>query len=158
MVSTTGAINESYKIYRKEVENPIPQSMFRDIAGEYSKFLLEKVFKGEEVTLPGRLGTLSIVGTKRKLKYDENGNLKLPPNWRKTKELWEKNPKAKEEKKLVYCLNEDTDGVSYKFHWSKNRVAIENKTLYALRISWHNKKHLYNLIKRGAEFFIRYTT
>ena len=44
----------------------------------------------------------------------------------------EKNPDAKATKKIVYCLNEETNGVTYKVSWSKNRVPIENKVYYNL--------------------------
>ena len=64
--------------------------------------------------------------------FDENGNPILPPNWAKTKELWEKNPEAKAKKQLVYCTNDHTNGIRYKIIWSKRRVLVENKTLYSL--------------------------
>jgi len=119
------------------------------------KFLMEKVLQGEEVTLPARMGTLFIQGTKRKLAFNKDGIPLLPPDWKKTKELWDRNPEAKQTKKLVYCLNEETNGVVYKIKWSKNRVPIQNKLYYSLRLTRKNKRTTHKEIKQGKEFIIK---
>ena len=145
----------AYTSYSKSANTPMEKSMYLRIANGHMKFLFAKVLEGEEVTLPSRLGTMFITGTKKKLKFDINGVPLLPPNWGKTKELWKRNPEAKLNRKLVYCINEETDGVVYKLHWSKNRVYIENKTLYSLRITRDNKRAIHKKIKAGQEYFIK---
>jgi hypothetical protein len=45
------------------------------------KFIIGKIIEGDEVTLPARLGSLSIVGMRGKLKFDAEGKPMLPPDW-----------------------------------------------------------------------------
>lgn len=157
MIKTESNTRDSYKLYLTLTKTPQDVKKYILIANAYMQFLIDKVIEGEEITLPARLGTLSIIGNKRKLRFSEEGKPILPPNWAKTKKLWDNNPKAKEEKKMVYCTNEETGGVVYKFLWSKNRVPIENKTLYALRMTRTNKRAVNSAIKRGKEYFIKNT-
>ena len=156
MQKTDLNIRTSYKGYKNTSEAPVDIKQFTPIANAYMEFLSLKVKQGEEVTLPAKLGTISILGTKKKLSFNEDGTPKLPPNWKKTKELWERNPEAKKTKKLVYCTNENTDGIVYKVHWSKNRVPIENKTLYSLRMTRKNKRAFHKSIVEGnVEYLIK---
>ena len=145
---------DSYALYSEIVENPVPSKTYIEIANSYMQFLFEKVIEGEEVTLPAKMGTISIEGRKREIKSNEEGLLILPPNWRATKELWDRNPQAKEEKKIVYCLNEETGGVSYRLHWSRNKIPLENKSLYSLIITRLNKRNISKAIKAGKEYTI----
>lgn len=148
-------IRSSYKRYSKEMENPVDSKTYISIANRYMEFLIQKVLEGEEVTLPARLGTLFIQGVKKNLKFNKDGVPMLPPNWAKTKVLWENNPEAKQTKKIVYCLNEETDGVVYKLHWSKNRVPIENKIYYNFILTRGNKRAINSSIKQGKEYLIK---
>lgn len=126
-----------------------------EIANNFNKFLMEKVFEGFEVVLPARLGVLSVVGTKQEIKFDSEGNPMLPPDWVKTKALWEKSPEAKEQKKLVYHTNSHTGGVRYKIFWSKRRVLVTNKNLYSLRFTRTNKRRVHEEItKNKKEYFV----
>ena len=102
-----------------------------------------------------QLGKLSIYGKKVKVKV-EDGQIKgLAPDWVKTKELWESDKEAKKNKQLVYHFNEETNGIRYKFSWSKNRVLVSNKTLYNLRMTRTNKRELSKLVKEGKEYLIK---
>ena len=113
-------IRSSYREYKKNFSNTVDIKTYIEISTKYIKFLMSKVFEGEEVTLPARLGTIRIVGTRQEVKVDENGNIKgLSPNWKKTKELWDSNSEAKANKKLIYNTNEHSSGIRYKFIWSK---------------------------------------
>ena len=78
----------------------------------------------------------------------------MAPDWVKTKELWESDKEAKKNKQLVYHFNEETNGIRYKFAWSKNRVLVSNKTLYNLRMTRSNKRELSKLVREGKEYLI----
>tara|TARA_R110000803_G_scaffold45536_1_gene95918 strand:+ start:749 stop:1210 length:462 start_codon:yes stop_codon:yes gene_type:complete len=146
-------LRESYKLYKETVENPTDIQQYLLIAADYNKFLMDKVLKGKEVTLPSRMGTLSIVGRKQKIRFDDEGKVVgLAPDWVKTKELWDSNPKAKAEKKRVFHLNSGTGGVRYKFLWSKKHVLVQNKTLYSLRLTRTNKRAVHANILNGAQY------
>lgn len=155
MIKTEVNTRSSYKLYLSLTKFPQDVKVYILIANAYMKFLIDRVIDGDEITLPARLGSLSIIGNKRKLKFTEEGKPILPPNWAKTKKLWDNNPKAKEDKKVIYCTNEETDGIVYKYLWSKNRVPIENKTLYALRLTRDNKRAVNRALKRGKEYFTK---
>lgn len=151
-------VRSSYKQYKETTTNEIVDSKtYIDYANEFNKFLAEKVIEGYEITLPARLGTLSIIGKKQKIKVDENGKIfGLAPDWVKTKELWDNNPKAKKEKKLLYHTNNHTDNTIYKFLWSKNRILITNKILYSLRMTRDNKRKVHSLVKNGKKYITKF--
>ena len=146
-------LRDSYKIYKESVENPTDIKTYLLIAADYNKFLIDKVLAGKEVTLPSRMGTLSILGKEQNIRFDDQGHvIGLAPDWVKTKELWKNNPQAKKEKKLLYHTNAHTDNVRYKFLWSKKNVLVENKTLYSLRLTRTNKRAVHKKIMEGAQY------
>lgn len=146
-------VRNSYKTYKDMSENPIDFQAYLDLSYLYLSFLMEKVLKGDEVTLPSRMGSLEIRGTKEKIEIDETGTIKgLSPNWKKTVELWNKDEEAKKNRKLVYNTNEHSSNTRYRFVWRKSRVLVSNKTLYSLKMSRANKRLLSSLIKQGKEY------
>lgn len=147
-------IRNSYNTYKSLTENPISFKDYLDLSHLYMSFLMEKVLLGDEVTLPSRMGTLGIRGTKEKISIDETtGEIKgLSPNWPKTLDLWKRDELAKEKRKLVYNTNEHSSNVRYRFVWRKSRVLVTNKTLYSLKMSRANKRLLSDLIKQGKEY------
>jgi len=149
-------LRNSYKMYKTECENPVDIKTYLLIAADYNKFLINKVLEGEEVSLPARMGTLSILGKKQKIRFDEEGKVVgLAPDWVKTKKLWKNNAEAKASKKLMYHTNEHSDNIRYKFSWSKFRVLVENKTLYSLRLTRTNKRAVHQRIINGQEYLTR---
>ena len=146
---------DSYIVYKNMSVNPINISQYVQIINHFMKFLSSKLLSTGEITIPERLGKLSIYGKKVKVKV-EDGQIKgLAPDWVKTKELWESDKEAKENKQLVYHFNEETNGIRYKYVWSKNRVLVSNKTLYNLRMTRTNKRELSKLVKEGKEYLIK---
>lgn len=148
MVKTERNLRDSYKAYKASTDNPVDIKTYLMITGNYHKFLLDKVVDGEEITLPARMGTLSVVGTEQEVRFGDDGKPILPPDWVKTRELWEKSPEAKAQKKLVYL----TSDIRYKFLWSKKRVLVTNKMLYSLRLTRTNKRAVSSAIKQGKEY------
>lgn len=147
------SIATSYKLYKTLYEPVVDSKEYSNICCLYHKFLISKVLDGEEVTLPERMGTLSIMGKKQEVKFDENGQIQgLAPDWKRTKELWARDEKAKENKQLVFLMNEHTSNIRYKYHWSKVRVLATNKTIYSLRITRTNKRMASRYIKSGSEY------
>ncbi len=145
-------LRSSYTEYKKGCPKPVKLKDYLTLTSEYNKFLIEKVLEGKEVTLPSRMGTLTVVGKTQNFK---NGTAALAPDWVKTKVLWEKSEKAKAEKKLVYHTNSHTDGVRYKFLWSKKNVLVENKTLFSLRMTRTNKRAVHQKILNGSQYFTK---
>ena len=148
-------LRESYKLYKILSNDTISRKEYLSITQDFMKFIASKLLEKGEVVLPERLGKLQIQGRKSKIKIDENNKIKgLSPDWGKTRELWDSDPIAKKDKLIVYHFNEDTNGVRYKFLWSKRNVLLQNKTLYNLQFSRENKRNLAKKIKEGKEYLI----
>lgn len=147
-------LRDSYKHYKATAEqNKVDIKVYLSIVHLFMKFLISKVLDGYRVALPQNLGSLMIVGKKQNVRFDEDGKPKgLAPDWVKTKKLWDQNEEAKKEKKLVYHLNEHSDGIRYRYHWRKRGVFFKNGGLYSLRMTRENKRTLSKQIKQGGEF------
>ena len=146
---------DSYVVYKNMSDNPINISEYVQIINQFMKFLITKLLTTGEINIPERLGKLSIFGKKVNVRI-ENGEIKgLAPDWVKTKQLWDSDEEAKNNKQLVYHFNEETNGIRYKFSWSKNRVLVSNKTLYNLRMTRSNKRELSKLVREGKEYLIK---
>ena len=146
---------DSYVVYKNMSDNPINISEYVQIINQFMKFLILKLLSTGEIILPERLGRLSIFGKKVNVRI-EDGEIKgLAPDWVKTKQLWDSDEEAKNNKQLVYHFNEETNGIRYKFAWSKNRVLVSNKTLYNLRMTRSNKRELSKLVREGKEYLIK---
>lgn len=155
MIKTDKNLSSTYKeTYLKKTSKPVKYSLYKKVNLMFYDLLLQKVFEGEEVILPCSMGTIKIVGTKREKFFDEKGRSLLPPDWVKTKKLWEKNKEAKEKRILLRHTNEDTGGVSYRISWRKYNVPLVNKTFISFRLTRKHKRVLSSLIKEGKEYII----
>lgn len=147
-------LRDSYKSYKEISTKPVDISLYLSIVNNFMLFLAAKLFHTGEIKLPQGMGVVSIIGRKQKLKV-EDGKIKgLAPDWKATRELWESNEEAKANKQVVYHFNEETHGIRYRFRWSKNRVLMQNKSMYRLIMTRTNKRALAKLIKQGKEYLI----
>jgi len=128
--------------------------LYNDLNKAFNQFIVNRVIEGERITLPAKLGSVYIGGTKRKKLFNEDGVPLLPPDWGATKKLWAKNPEAKKKKTILRHTNEHTGGVSYRFIWSKKDVPIPNKVFMSFRLTNANKKKVSKAIKKGKEYII----
>lgn len=112
-----------YKYYLKHrvSDKEITQKVFTSILEDYNEIKTNQtVYKNIQFQLP-YLGRLEIIKTKPKIKFvdDKRQIVGYSINYKKTKELWEKNEDARLAKKLVYHLNDETDGYVMRWHWIK---------------------------------------
>lgn len=160
----TVCIKDSYTFYKKLNREGIPNRDYRegkpvylDIVNGLMKFLMKKVLDGFDVRLGAKLGIISIVGKKIKPIINKEGEVKgIAPNWGETKKLQAKDPIAKENKTIVYCFNEHSNGIKYNFCWGKTDVVVENKTLYNISFSrWNRRELARRVIKENKEYLIK---
>lgn len=151
MIKTDVNIRDSFK-----VDKVINRQRNITIANDFNKAIMEKLFQGHTISLPGKLGLLQISGKKHRIRYNEDGNPILPIDWKATNDLWKRNPEAKESRKRVFHLNSHTDGVVYTFFWSKKQLILRFKSLYTLKMTRANNRMMSKLIKSGKEYFIRH--
>jgi len=146
-------LGDTFKSYKEKYDEPVIKKDYLELNYLYNKFLLAKVFQGEIVTLPSNIGDLQVVGKKRNITFDENGNVQgVGVDWVKTKALRARSETARLERKRVYYTNAHSDGFAYKFFWAKKGYLIENKTLYSLKMTRTNTRTLSQLIFGGREF------
>ena len=150
----------SYKNFRESGGSvTTTRKDFCKITNEFNKHIIGLVFEGHEVKLPERLGVISVKGKKIKTEFDEElGRISNQAiDFGETNKMWAKNPELKEKKQMVYHLNEHSDGVRYRFFWSRDRVLVENKLFYTMVFTRTNKRNLSQLIKKGKELYIEPT-
>jgi len=137
-----------YNFYKSQIEKntvyDIPKKQFTDVLKFINSSIARKIVtENFEFQMTPRMGTISIKKFKTKLQLDENGNLikrKLPIDYGRTNALWAANPEAKKNKKLVYFLNDHSNGYRYKFTWDKTSCITRNKSFYSFKASReHNR-------------------
>tara|TARA_R110002012_G_scaffold263322_2_gene446046 strand:+ start:1338 stop:1844 length:507 start_codon:yes stop_codon:yes gene_type:complete len=141
-----------YKAYLKDnKEDKTEYSVYSKVLNCFNKKISEKIMKESfEYIIPYRLGIIRIKKYKPSIKIDKDGNLDykgLSPNWKATKELWEKDEEAKKTKKIVFHINDHSDGFNYKWHFSNYRSNCENRSVYSFVPTRTNKRTLAELIK-----------
>lgn len=147
------SITDSYKYYIKNVKNHVDISTYRKVLNTFHKMIIDHVIdNGDLVYLPLKMGTLAVKGAVSKPRL-ENGVIRgLPIRWSKTFELWNEYPELKEKGQVIYCTNEHTGGVRYKFFWERNKVYVKFKSVFSLRISRDNKRRLSKSVIDGKEY------
>lgn len=121
-------------------------SEFRSILAGYSLFLRNKILDGYTVELPLGMGYLGVAGYKSKVPK--------AIDWIETTKLYERDPKAKEEKKRVYYLNQHTEGILYKIKWHKILVKNYQIDYYIFIPSRPFKKEVSKRIFDGQTYLI----
>lgn len=131
-------IADFYTSYCEYVDgNPLYQisyKTFREIISDYFRYLRDEIIeKGKEVRLPCRMGYLTIV--KHKPKEYTGKSLRIDY------------AESKKYGKVIYHLNEVTNGFKYRFYWNKQNMITHNKTKYQLVMTRDNKRRLAYILK-----------
>lgn len=107
---------------------------YRDITTMFLKHLAHQlVYKSLTVTLPFRLGEISVV--KHKPAYKSLRNMVI--DWDRSKEL----------NKQVRQFNDHSNGYMYKFYWDRKKNILDNKTVYIFCPARVNKREVAKLVK-----------
>ena len=143
---------DMYKAYLKNnKEDKVGYSAYSKILNSFNKDISEIIMKESfEYIIPYRLGNLRIKKYKPSIRIDKEGNLDykgLNPDWKATNDLWATDKTAKDAKKLVFHINDHSDGYNYKWHFSNYRSNCANRTVYSFIPSRTNKRILAELIK-----------
>jgi hypothetical protein len=148
-------IRDGYKYYKAKGHSTLSVDEYAKVMNTWQMYIRDLIFEGNEVKLPSKMGIIKVSGKRVPIKFDEDGKLKgQSPDWAETKKLWANKPEAKENKQMIYHLNEHTDGVRYKFKWSKERMIVTNKYYYTMIFSRLNKRKLSVLIQDGMEYYV----
>lgn len=113
--------DDVFRFYKTISAKPVSKEVFMNLWTEYLDWgFTENVFKGRVFKLP-YIGDITLRKKKISLK-EKDGKIDkryLKVDYKKTKELWEANPQAKEEKKLIFHLNQHTGGYYYRIYLDK---------------------------------------
>ena len=150
----TSSTEDTFK-YIDKSKVKITRQFYSEIINEFLKFIVQWILEGNEFKIPYRLGVIKIVGIQQKITFDKDGNIQgAAPNWRLTKELWDSNPQAKAEKKLVYNFNEHSNGIRYKIKWGKKYIGLQYKIFYSFIPARTFKRSVWKNIMNGKEYEI----
>ena len=106
-------------------------------------------------------GLGSIVMSKRKQKVYINDEGKISRqgymiDWKRTKEMWERSPEKKEQKKFVYYDNPELKGYLAKVSWYKPLPHMNKYRWYRFRFTRQNRKFLSSILKAFPESINNY--
>jgi hypothetical protein len=150
---------ESYEYYKRDNKNPVEKKEYNKVLLKINRKLADLViYENIDFRFPLGIGNFRIKKYKPKLKLDEDGNLltnNINVDYKKTKELWGKNPEKRRNKVVVFNFNEHTKGYRGRFWWDKRTSKLKNQSCYYLRVTRRNKRELAKAIK-NTEIFRRY--
>lgn len=134
-----------YRYYKKTSKySPVERKVFGEIIRKFNTAIIDAmIYKAFEFHFPARLGTIRIKKIKIKVKMNDDGTIDkryLAPDWKATKELWNKDEDAKNRKQLVYHLNRHTNGYKHRFFWNKQNSNVRNQTIYTLDMARYSVK------------------
>jgi hypothetical protein len=148
-------ILDGYVYYKKQIKD-LPNeylitrgkygSILKDLHEEISNKLLKE---SASFRMPCGLPTIRIKKWKRKVRFKEDGSIdpkSLAINWKATRELWDKNPVAKKQKKFIYFINDHTDGYSAMFVMEKHSANVPNLSIYNFTACRDNNRRLADIL------------
>jgi hypothetical protein len=132
------SLTQAYKFYKnlhfsKGESYKVSMMLYKDICRDFNQMVVEKVLQGKGVRLPHSMGMLWI--KKFKINWD-----KPPVDLNATKQAG----------KVIYHLNEHSDGYCGRWQWTKRNQAISNLIYYSFKPTWHNKKKIPKIFKEGG--------
>jgi len=147
-----------YKLYRqrrrdKELDY-VEYGQFARILQTFNENIINlMVHENVDFNMSHRTGSLRVRKKPVRVKLKDNGDVdkrNLSVNWKKTKEYWiKKYPglTAKQitdipNKKLIYELNEHTEGNRFVFYWDKITCNLINQSAYVFNPTRSNKQKL----------------
>lgn len=151
-----------YKFYKKD-EGIADYLVFSNITSEFCGEVMKLIInEGYEFSMPARLGSLRIKKKPVKLELDEKGNIdksKLSPDWSETRKLWNEiykdipAEKIKEipNKKIIYNLNDHTDGYRFIFYWDKVVSNLPNQSAYRIKVTRDWNKYFATKLKEDKK-------
>lgn len=153
-------ILSSYEFYEAVSPKPVERTEYRLINEEFNKFMVSLCLEGDEIVLPGYIGTLMVSGQRRVPRFKKNektGKEELvggSVDWKRTLDLWKENPEAAKNKTRIFFTNPHTDNVFYKWYWTKRTPKrVRFKDFYSLAMSRGNRRAIPKKIFSGEYNF-----
>lgn len=143
--------NEYYIYYKRNGGN-LTRRQFGNILRSINLKIADKILEGYSFKMPSRMGILAVTRKKEFVGFkDGKAITNRPIDYRATNELWNNNPEAKAQGKLVRFLNKHTNGWIYKVAYNKYYANYKNKSVYSLQINREIKRQLAKNIFNGFQ-------
>ena len=141
-------MKDYYENYLKNCNDCLSKKEFSNLIYEFNKKIIDLVIDGHIVELPQNLGYLYIAGKKQKIKIvNANGKKRIYG-------LSINRVRSKKVGKLIFCTNEHTGGIRYKFKWDRSKKKILFKNYYKFKATWGNRIKLAKKIFSGKSYII----
>lgn len=130
---------EQYDYYVKTTGNPlhISKRIYTEIREKFFKKIMEKVItEAYEYRFPYKMGYLLPIKYKKKIHYADNGLIKpgsFSIDYGATLKLWEENPEAAKNKKVLVHLNEHSNGFTPALWWDRRSTIVTNLRYYSFK-------------------------
>jgi hypothetical protein len=135
-------LSELYSFYLSDKEENtsyiITFKEFRSVLKDYIRIVFDNIFDGNIYYMPFGFGPLYV--NKRKVIPGK----RLSPNWSETKKYG----------KLIFHLNEHSNGYKYSFKWDKGGCRFRNGKFYRLEMARCKKRELAKSIKVDGKDYI----
>jgi len=116
-------LTHMYKFYKEKYTLPLNYKSFKQIIDVFNSKLINEIYKGAFISLPYSLGDLFIYKYKKKIYFDNNGeiinkNKRCLFDYKATKELWKEHPELEHKQRVLYD-NSHTDNFRFHIAWKR---------------------------------------
>ena len=149
-INNSVGIYSIYKILRKNhwynIGRPLTEKEFYSIIRTVNKHIAEELSKGNDFTLPQRMGILEVRKYQPNITI-KNGKVKasLPIDWNKTLKLWYEDKDSYNKKTLIKSEVKEV----FRLIYNKSKADYTNKSFYEFKFNREIKKKLKDNIKEG---------
>lgn len=135
------SLHDFYDVYTVDYTRfKVPYRLYKSVLDRFNTIILQKLFSGlEELKMPFGLGSICII--KYKPLYFDGRSLSIDYKL------------CKQYNKLIYFLNEHSDGYKYRLYWQRKQKPTYI-TQYSLSLVRQNKRKLAQIIKNKEHDFI----
>lgn len=156
-VNNSYGIYDGYKYYRKnkpkDSKYVLTESQYFSITRKINTLLGEELAKGNDITLPCRLGRIELRKSDAKIVWDGvKIKSNLPVDWDKTLKLWYEDSEAYKNKQLIKIEEKEI----YKIYYNRNLANYTNKSFYVFNFNRELKNKIKFNIKEGNTFAFKF--
>lgn len=123
-------------VLHKDSKYYMSAQKYSQIVDEFNSEVRDLIVnKSFDFIMPSRMGTLGVRKKRLTPYYDKNGVFRnpLPVDWQSTYELWESDPDAHADKKLVRFRNRHSGGYIAEWTLMKSKATFTNKSAYEFK-------------------------
>lgn len=135
---------------QKNKKYKIKEPLFNKIIKLIHERIMNEILENNMIyVMPHLRYRVKIVKTMRNC-FDKDGKLipfMFPVDWKETRKLWKENPEAKANKKIIYILNDHTDGHIYRIKMMHPLSQFKNSMYYKLRPTTNFRRSLAKILK-----------